>query len=122
EELTYSFALQLTNVNHHQIYKLFHLALLEVFSKIGIECDYEKAGAGRESFKEAICFISPAKFELTKDGKKIVGSAQRILDGNILLQHGSIPLNDKYKLIAKYTTSEQNQYERYINIVNQKST
>jgi len=44
------------------------------------------------------CFISPSRYELTVEGRKIVGSAQRRLRQSFL-QHGSMPiLCDREKL------------------------
>jgi len=42
--------------------------------------------------KEAVCFQHPSDYEITHDGKKIIGSAQARRKGNIL-QHGAIPLH-----------------------------
>src|SRR5262245_26744014 len=39
----------------------------------------------------AACFDAPASYELTVDGRKLVGSAQTRRDG-VLLQHGAVPL------------------------------
>jgi len=37
------------------------------------------------------CFTSVSKFEVSCQGRKIIGSAQRVV-GKVLLQHGSLPL------------------------------
>jgi len=42
--------------------------------------------------KEAVCFQHPSDYEITFNGKKIIGSAQARRNGNIL-QHGAIPLH-----------------------------
>lgn len=47
-----------------------------------------------------VCFDAPSWYEVTVDGKKVVGSAQMRRRG-VLLQHGSIPLElDAEKLFA----------------------
>ncbi len=45
-----------------------------------------------------MCFTSSARYELKYQGKKIVGSAQRMYK-NILLQHGSILLDRSHEKI-----------------------
>lgn len=47
-----------------------------------------------------VCFDAPSWYEVTVDGKKVIGSAQMRRSG-VLLQHGSIPLElDADKLFA----------------------
>ncbi len=56
----------------------------------------------------AACFDAPSWYEVTVDGKKIVGSAQMRRMG-VLLQHGSIPLElqeDKLFTCLKFQSSE----------------
>jgi lipoate-protein ligase A len=48
----------------------------------------------------AACFNSAARWELTAAGRKLVGSAQRIVEG-VLLQHGSILLGNAHVLLAE---------------------
>lgn len=43
----------------------------------------------------AACFLSTSRHEVTFNGRKTIGSAQRRF-GNVLLQHGSILLNDSH--------------------------
>ncbi|MEP7233670.1 MAG: biotin/lipoate A/B protein ligase family protein [Ignavibacteriota bacterium] len=54
----------------------------------------------RDSYKEGTltniaCFTSTARYEITWQGKKVVGSAQRRF-GNAVLQHGSILLSNEH--------------------------
>ena len=48
------------------------------------------------------CFISPSRYELMVDGKKIVGSAQRRVRRSFL-QHGSMPITCNRETLAKAT-------------------
>lgn len=50
-------------------------------------------------FSSSACFTTSARHELTCKGKKLIGSAQRLMDG-VLLQHGSLPLDESYLSIA----------------------
>ena len=47
------------------------------------------------------CFSSTAQFEITIEGRKIVGSAQRRFNG-MLLQHGSLLIGSEHKNIVNY--------------------
>lgn len=48
------------------------------------------------------CFLSPSRYELTCNGRKIVGSAQRRLR-RAFLQHGSMPITCDRDLLARAT-------------------
>jgi lipoate-protein ligase A len=47
----------------------------------------------------AACFDAPSSYELTVDGRKLVGSAQTRRDG-VVLQHGAIPLSPHASRLA----------------------
>jgi lipoate-protein ligase A len=47
------------------------------------------------------CFASTSRYEVTHEGRKVVGSAQRI-GRRSLLQHGSIPVGRDYLEVARY--------------------
>jgi len=48
------------------------------------------------------CFISPSRYELMVEGRKIVGSAQRRVRRSFL-QHGSMPITFDYEALAHAT-------------------
>ena len=48
------------------------------------------------------CFISPSRYELMVEGRKIVGSAQRRVRRSFL-QHGSMPITFDYEALARAT-------------------
>ena len=48
------------------------------------------------------CFLSPSRYELMVDGRKIVGSAQRRVRGSFL-QHGSLPITCNRETLARAT-------------------
>jgi lipoate-protein ligase A len=47
----------------------------------------------------APCFAEPVEGEVVAAGAKLVGSAQRRM-GEVLLQHGSLPIHDDQALVA----------------------
>jgi len=76
--------------------------VFEVFFRgLGIEPEV-KAYTGRERAMQAsaICFATPSAFEILVDGRKLVGSAQR-MKARSLLQHGSLPLRSQTAMLAK---------------------
>jgi lipoate-protein ligase A len=57
------------------------------------------AGRERAALASAICFSTPSAFEILVGGRKLVGSAQRLVPG-AFLQHGSLPLAPQAALLA----------------------
>jgi len=98
EELTYSFVLPLRNFNHHQFYDAFHKSLAAALNKLGfpvsLHREHDRENYLKKGTQSFACFNRPAFSEIKYDGKKVVGSAQRIREG-ILLQHGSILIGQK---------------------------
>lgn len=100
-ELTYSV---ITYVNHPQEqYKLIHELLFDALNPLcNHTLDFARSHndlVHQTKSKNSICFTSNAKYELQAQGKKVVGSAQRIF-GNVLLQHGSIILDSGHEMIV----------------------
>lgn len=57
-----------------------------------VEAD-QAAEASAHRFKGPVCFEVPSDYEITADGRKLIGSAQtRRNGGEIVLQHGALPL------------------------------
>ena len=96
EELTYCIAVpQGEGVKPRAVYQQIHEQLLAALqtlvpglsfeeSPTDLRHHYATAGAAAAS-----CFTSSARTEIMFNGRKVVGSAQRTIDG-VILQHGSI--------------------------------
>ncbi|MBS1902644.1 MAG: lipoate--protein ligase family protein [Bacteroidetes bacterium] len=68
------------------------------------------------------CFTSTARYEITLDGKKVVGSAQRRF-GNAVLQHGSILLGDEHLRLPEFLKiSEEEKQEMRSLLVEESAT
>jgi len=79
-------------------YKIVSSCLVSGLNSIGLNALLTSSvrKAGRDS--PSACFTSPSHYEITIDGKKLVGSAQRRGEG-AFLQHGSILMEfDREKL------------------------
>ena len=117
-ELTYSIIVPKPFSDHRKIYRDFHALLERSLRKLGYKIDlHEQAenssylNRGAETFA---CFNRSAFTELTYMGKKLVGSAQKIMP-NALLQHGSIMIGSEHQLITdflNFSDEEKKQYQR----------
>lgn len=80
-------------------YLLLSYAISGAIRKLGVLTDnLELLPSGRT--KNFNCFVSKSNYEVSFEGKKIVGSAQRRSNG-ILLQHGAIMLDVDYKCLDR---------------------
>jgi lipoyl(octanoyl) transferase len=91
-------------------YQRLSKAILSALSFLGIQAEAKpKETSALKQPMNPICFESPSDYEITTDGKKIIGSAQaRRLQG--VLQHGSIPLSGDITRIThvlNYMTEEE---------------
>jgi lipoate-protein ligase A len=108
DELTYSFFAE-TGASNETIYRKVHEAIGRALEKAGVIPDFCRSQPDfrkRYATAEAVtCFTASAKYELQVDGRKIVGSAQR-RRGDVLLQHGSMPLTGRHREIIRYIAGD----------------
>lgn len=95
DELTYSVALPddhpLAQGGILDSYQRISRALMAALRGLGLPTRADKQADGAKS-TGAVCFEIPSHYEITADGRKLIGSAQtRRKTG--LLQHGSLPLS-----------------------------
>lgn len=114
EELTYSLAVPLQTEGApqrtiHEIYRDVHIILLNALQRLGFRgIFFQKSQTDfralyRSSHVSMPCFASSARYELMHEGRKVVGSAQKLYskDGqNVVLQHGSILLGRAHECLA----------------------
>ena len=80
-------------------YRRLSKALFESLIILGLPVQVH-SGKNPDSINHPVCFENPSDFEITVEGKKIIGSAQaRKKEG--LLQHGSLPLFGDLDRITK---------------------
>ncbi|MBK9248523.1 MAG: lipoate--protein ligase family protein [Ignavibacteria bacterium] len=106
DELTYSVVLRIPEgISVHDIYRMTHERILAGLRTITPEIEFEKSQPNFSQVYKAqpqqtvACFASSARYEIMHDGRKVVGSAQRVF-GNVLLQHGSILLGAGHEQLA----------------------
>ncbi len=96
DELTYSVALPadhpLARIGVVESYRRISAALLAALEALGAQPHADRAAESDKSATSPVCFETPSHYEITVDGRKLVGSAQvRRREG--LLQHGTLPLS-----------------------------
>ena len=92
-------------------YRRISSALFQALHLLGLPVKVH-AGKNPLAHHQPVCFENPSDFEITVEGKKIIGSAQaRKKEG--ILQHGSLPLSGDLTRItqALYYPSEQERKE-----------
>jgi lipoate-protein ligase A len=67
------------------------------------------------------CFCSPNRNELMVHGKKLVGSAQKRAR-RAVLQHGSIPLDKKFRRLSEFMAASPEERERLCGLLDLKCT
>lgn len=72
-------------------YRCIALGLQAGLARLGVEVDVERTGAAPAQRAKGPCFGARTRYELSAQGRKMIGSAQRRADGR-LLQHGSLLL------------------------------
>ena len=82
-----------------ETYRVIGEILQQGLRRVGLETTMEKRASGSSSTDGVppACFVSTSRYELTWRGRKLVGSAQRVLRRSFL-QHGSIPLSLDYRM------------------------
>ena len=94
DELTYSLALPLDHAlalgDVMESYREISRALLTALQLLGAQPRSERMAEGVKA-TDPVCFETPSHYEITVNGKKLIGSAQARRGGG-LLQHGTLPL------------------------------
>ncbi len=122
EEVTYAVISPLEEKLNGSItdsYSQISLALATGLNLMGVNVEFEKGDLSSSHQREFAnpCFTSSSKYELKYENKKIVGSAQ-VRKENVLLQHGSILMNQNQEAISKIipnlTVDKRNTIRKYL--------
>jgi lipoyl(octanoyl) transferase len=100
-ELTYSVAVPDGALGPPRAaYEAVNRALVAGLRRLGVAAALQPAGGPRAPAPSlAPCFEHPVSGEVVAGGRKLVGSAQRRV-ARVLLQHGSLPLEDDQSAVA----------------------
>jgi lipoate-protein ligase A len=77
-------------------YRWISQCLLLALQRLRVEATMSR-GDHPTGETEGVCFLSSARYEVAVNGRKLIGSAQRRLNG-ALLQHGSLLIDLNYAL------------------------
>ncbi|MCU0495834.1 MAG: lipoate--protein ligase family protein [Anaerolineae bacterium] len=95
DELTYSVAMPLDHPlatgDIVESYRRISQALVTALQFLGVDPHSEKM-THSDKQTGAVCFETPSHYEITVNGRKLIGSAQ-VRRKNGVLQHGSLPLS-----------------------------
>ncbi|MFQ5444328.1 MAG: biotin/lipoate A/B protein ligase family protein, partial [Nitrospinales bacterium] len=129
-EITYSI---IAPVNHPRFppdlagtYRVISLALLRGLKNLGISngilVDEKKITRKRSPTRSPACFASTSRCEITVNGKKLIGNAQRRMS-RAFLQHGSILIeNDRPLQNALFHFENENLRKKSLDLLIQSST
>lgn len=93
DELTYSIALPATQSlfrQPHELYSIVHGAICDVLRSVGFPVTFRGQNV-KQQIEPTLCFLRQDEHDVTLNGIKVLGSAQRRRRGAIL-QHGSLIL------------------------------
>lgn len=115
-EITYSLVCRMEDIGTRSVKESFKRLcefLLLAYRELGLHADYalhQSEDTSSLGKKSVICFAGQELYDILIDGKKLGGNAQR-RDGDVLFQHGSIPLEldrGSYEILFKEATLPQN--------------
>jgi lipoate-protein ligase A len=112
EELTYSIVIARSVTGHRQLYDFVHQVLGRALRSLGYQVTLSVDGVPlpplRHVATDFICFTRSARSEIQFNGRKVVGSAQKILPDSIL-QHGSVIIGPAHTGLSRFlqTTPEE---------------
>ena len=105
DELTYSVTLMASDPRAAggvvESYRRLSEGLLAGLRYLGIEAVQAHGQRKPASELTAICFETPSDYEITANGRKLVGSAQWRSRGKVL-QHGTLPLHGDLTRVVSY--------------------
>jgi lipoate-protein ligase A len=107
DELTYSVSLLQSDPRAQggivEGYRRLSEGLLAGLRRLGVAAIQAEGRRPPGSDSTAVCFETPADYEITVGGRKLVGSAQWRARGGVL-QHGTLPLGGDLARIVGYLT------------------
>jgi len=115
EELTYSVIYPFQSLDVAEFYRLIHLPFVEALRNLGVPAQFKASQADFRTFyrsdNSSACFATSAKYEVEIDGKKLIGSAQRVYD-KAILQHGSLLIGPFHQQLVDFLYLDKEKRER----------
>ncbi len=105
EELTYSIHIAKNLLHHQQLYLFIHEIFTHALQDIGYAVDLKRGNGTLPRLthraEDFPCFTKSAWSEVHYEGKKVIGSAQKIYQKSIL-QHGSLLIGGLHTNLPQY--------------------
>lgn len=129
DELTYSLIIPQEDA-HIQggivaSYRALSFGLLRGLEKLGVEAQQatkeETSAKLRDGGGGPVCFDTPSRYEITWQGKKLIGSAQ-LRRKKVVLQHGSLPLYGDLNRILEVLAFSEEERARQAELLPQRAT
>lgn len=97
-----------------ETYKIISECLMSALKSLSLDVRWvtfrdKRRASTRLNQKTVNCFSAPSWYEITVEGKKICGSAQK-RGGGVVLQHGSILLEHDAEMIAEVLSSRKSKH------------
>ena len=94
-----------------ETYKIISECLMSALKELSLDVKWitfrnKHNSSDRTHKRTASCFSAPSWYEITVEGKKICGSAQK-RGGGVLLQHGSILIEHDAEMLAEVLSSKK---------------
>ena len=110
-ELTYAVALPVSALGPRAAYRWINERLAVALASLGVPAEITHASSSTDRPDAGPCFGSATAGELMARGRKLVGSAQarlRTPEGDVLLQHGSILVEDDQGVLEQLRDCSKN--------------
>ena len=108
DELTYSVAVPADDSRVAgsivESYQRLSQGLMHGLTQMGASVRSEQADRVAHRFKGPVCFEVPSDYEITMNGRKLIGSAQTRRSAQAILQHGTLPLTGELERICSVLT------------------
>jgi lipoate-protein ligase A len=107
-------------------YHTLSFGLLRGLKNLGVEAKQATKEETREHFRAKrkggpVCFDTPSQYEITWQGKKLIGSAQ-LRRKKTVLQHGSLPLHGNLNRILDVLAFSVEEYAHQAQLLPQRAT
>lgn len=107
------------------VYERLSLCLVRSLQLLHVDVDFERAKKTPKDFSRGelstLCYASSVQHEIAIGRRKLVGSAQRRINGAVL-QHGSILIGDDHLDIALYLAAKDDSWRQRVRQYMQKNT
>ena len=124
QELTYSVIFDVNFMKPRELYESIHTIISRALQFLGFDVQVEQISSNlpspTETAEDFFCFTRSAYSEIKYQGKKIVGSAQRIYPQSIL-QHGSLLFGRAHSELTEFINCSAHDKIRITTELNKKT-